>query len=267
MKLPEQVLKIRKMIHTAFLNRFEKLGLYETTQKPIAEIESDQLQKRQALETILANHLEENQGNYPEARFQAIDECTFTLFNRIAAIKVMESRELFPEIIKQRVENGNRSFAHTAWLEEHPEERSAEREGLKSFLRDEFDRLGDELYLFNQDYPYALLPTADELYRIIDAFNQVEEDADCGVDTWRNDDILGWLYESYNAIEKEQLKASGVKTEFDKVSLQSQVYTPKWVVKFLVDNSLGKLYLCKDCQKNTNTRDQPPTYTCFGCNR
>ncbi|HJD75249.1 MAG TPA: BREX-1 system adenine-specific DNA-methyltransferase PglX, partial [Bacteroides reticulotermitis] len=209
----------------------------------IAEIESDQLQKRQALETILANHLEENQGNYPEARFQAIDECTFTLFNRIAAIKVMESRELFPEIIKQRVENGNRSFAHTAWLEEHPEERSAEREGLKSFLRDEFDRLGDELYLFNQDYPYALLPTADELYRIIDAFNQVEEDADCGVDTWRNDDILGWLYESYNAIEKEQLKASGVKTEFDKVSLQSQVYTPKWVVKFLVDNSLGKLYL------------------------
>lgn len=243
MKLPEQVLKIRKMIHTAFLNRFEKLGLYETTQKPIAEIESDQLQKRQALETILANHLEENQGNYPEARFQAIDECTFTLFNRIAAIKVMESRELFPEIIKQRVENGNRSFAHTAWLEEHPEERSAEREGLKSFLRDEFDRLGDDLYLFNQDYPYALLPTADELYRIIDAFNQVEEDADCGVDTWRNDDILGWLYESYNAIEKEQLKASGVKTEFDKVSLQSQVYTPKWVVKFLVDNSLGKLYL------------------------
>lgn len=243
MKLPEQVLKIRKMIHTAFLNRFEKLGLYETTQKPIAEIELDQLQKRQALETILANHLEENQGNYPEARFQAIDECTFTLFNRIAAIKVMESHELFPEIIKQRTENGNRSFAHTAWLEEHPEERSAEREGLKSFLREEFDRLGDDLYLFNQDYPYALLPTADDLYRIIDAFNQVEEDADCGVDIWRNDDILGWLYESYNGIEKEQLKNSGVKTEFDKVSLQSQVYTPKWVVKFLVDNSLGKLYL------------------------
>lgn len=243
MKLPEQVLRIRKMIHTAFLNRFEKLGLYEATQKPIAEIDSDQLQKRQALDAILSNHLEENQGNYPEARFQAIDECTFTLFNRIAAIKVMESRELFPEVIKQRAENGNRSFAHTAWLEEHPEERSAEREGLKSFLREEFDRLGDELYLFNQDYPYALLPTADELYRIIDAFNQVEEDADCGVDTWRNDDILGWLYESYNAIEKEQLKASGVKTEFDKVSLQSQVYTPKWVVKFLVDNSLGKLYL------------------------
>lgn len=243
MKLPEQVLKIRKMIHTAFLNRFEKLGLYETTQKPIAEIDSDQQQKRQALDTILSNHLEETQGNYPEARFQAIDECTFTLFNRIAAIKVMECRELFPEIIKQRAENGNRSFAHTAWLEEHPEERNAEREGLKSFLREEFDRLGDELYLFNQDYPYALLPTADELYRIIDAFNQVEEDADCGIDTWRNDDILGWLYESYNAIEKEQLKASGVKTEFDKVSLQSQVYTPKWVVKFLVDNSLGKLYL------------------------
>lgn len=39
------------------------------------------------------------------------------------------------------------------------------------------------------------------------------------------------------------MKASGEKTEYNKVSLQSQVYTPAWVVKFLVDNTLGKSYL------------------------
>ena len=38
-------------------------------------------------------------------------------------------------------------------------------------------------------------------------------------------------------------QASGEKTEYNKVSIQSQVYTPRWVVQFLVDNSLGKLYL------------------------
>lgn len=243
MKLQQNVLNIRKMIHTAFQNRFEKLGLYERSQKPLSEIALDLQEKRKELDAILENHLIEQEGDYEKARFEAIDECTFTLFNRIAAIKVMESRELFPEVIRQRTEYANRSFAHNAWLEEHPEEHSAEREGLKAFLRDEFDKLADDVYIFSSEYPYALFPTADELYHIIQAFNEVEEDPDCGADTWANEDILGWLYESYNAIEKEQLKASGEKTEFDKVSLQSQVYTPKWVVKFLVDNSLGKEYL------------------------
>jgi len=54
---------------------------------------------------------------------------------------------------------------------------------------------------------------------------------------------MGWLYESYNNQKKADHKASGAKTEYNKVSIQSQVYTPRWVVKFLVDNSLGKLYL------------------------
>ena len=243
MKLQQHVLKIRKMIHTAFQNRFEKLGLYENSQKSLSEITSFLQEKRKELDVILENHLIEQNGDYVKARFEAIDECTFTLFNRIAAIKVMESRELFPEIIRQRTEYANRSFAHNAWLEEHPEERNAEREGLKAFLRDEFDKLASDVYIFSSEYPYALFPTADELFLVIQAFNEVEEDPDCGSDTWSNEDILGWLYESYNAIEKEQLKASGEKTEFDKVSLQSQVYTPKWVVKFLVDNSLGKQYL------------------------
>ena len=58
-----------------------------------------------------------------------------------------------------------------------------------------------------------------------------------------DDDILGWLYESYNNVKKADFKASNDKIEYDKVSLQSQVYTPRWVVQFLVDNSLGKLYL------------------------
>ena len=59
---------------------------------------------------------------------------TFTLFNRLAALKVMEDRELFPEVIRRRVEHGNLSYAHKQWLEEHTNERNAERMGLKHFL-------------------------------------------------------------------------------------------------------------------------------------
>lgn len=242
MKLIQHVLHIRGLIHQAFCNRFDRMGLHPDSSEPVDSLPEEMKASRQRLDDILSNHLSAL-GNYAEARKQAIGECTFTLFNRIASIKVMEDRELFPEVIRRRTEYANRSFAHNAWLEEHPEERNAEREGLKHFLSDKFAELGERLPVYRSDYPYSLLPTADELFQIIVAFNAVELDSDCGADIWKGDDILGWLYENFNATEKVELKESGAKTEYDKVSLQSQVYTPQWVVKFLVDNTLGKLYM------------------------
>lgn len=243
MKLINHVLDIRRLIQQAFDNRFSRMGLRKEAATPVEQIPAEHQEKRVKLEEIMQSHLKETGGNYAVARQATINECVFTLFNRIAAIKVMEAKELFPEIITRRKENTGRSFEHNAWLEEHPEERGAEREGLKHFLNDQFDRLGEHIPLYRSDYPYALLPTADELNEIIEMFNAVEEDADCGEDVWKGDDILGWLYENFNAVEKAALKQSGDKTEYDKVSLQSQVYTPAWVVKFLVDNTLGKAYL------------------------
>lgn len=242
MKLVNHVLDIRRLIQQAFENRFSRMGLRKDVSMPVELLPTELRPKRKKLDELMSSHLSEL-GDYAEARQAAINECVFTLFNRIAAIKVMESKELFPEIIRRRKENAGRSFEHNVWLENHPEERNAEREGLKHFLNDQFDSLGEHIPLYRSDYPYALLPTADELNEIIDQFNAVEEDADCGADVWKGDDILGWLYENFNAVEKEVLKQSGEKTEYNKVSLQSQVYTPQWVVKFLVDNTLGKSYL------------------------
>lgn len=242
MKLIQHVLSIRCLIQQAFENRFERLGLKCTGEQPIETLPEERKEARRRLDNIIANH-KESGNDYQTARKETICECVFTLFNRIAAIKVMEDRELFPEIIRRRTEHAGRSFAHNAWLEEHPEERSAEREGLKHFLNDKFEELGVRLPIYKTDYPYALLPTADELFRILEAFNAVELDIDCGDDIWKGDDILGWMYENFNQVEKQAHKDSGNKTEYHKVSLQSQFYTPKWVVKFLVDNTLVKQYL------------------------
>ena len=242
MKLINHVLDIRRLIQQAFDNRFSRMGLRKEAALPVEQIPAEHQEKRRKLDELMSSHLSEL-GDYEEARQAAINECVFTLFNRIAAIKVMESKELFPEIITRRKENAGRSFEHNVWLENHPEERNAEREGLKHFLSDQFDSLGEHIPLYRKDYPYALLPTADELNEIIEQFNAIEADADCGADVWKGDDILGWLYENFNAVEKEALKQSGEKTEYNKVSLQSQVYTPQWVVKFLIDNTLGKAYM------------------------
>lgn len=243
MKLIDHVLKIRGLIQQAIDNRFSRLGLQEEAM-PVETLSDEQQTKRRVLDTIIATH-QAAMGDYAEARKEAIKECVFTLFNRLAAVKVMEDRELFPEVIRRRAEHGNLSYSHKMWLEDHPEERSAERMGLKNFLRDKFAELFDDfgIPLFKADHPYAILPTADELDEIITAFNSIELDEQCGEDIWKGDDILGWMYENFNAVEKVQLKESGEKIEYDKVFLQSQIYTPQWVVKFLVDNTLGKQYL------------------------
>lgn len=244
MKLIDHVIKIRYKIERAFDNRFSRMGFKPENVEAISEDSDESTDRRRHIEGIIAIH--QNAGkDYKDARKEALSECVFTLYNRLAAIKVMEckGKELVPEVLRTRATTGNLSFMHNAWLEEHPEERNAERMGLKHFIRDEFKALSERIPIFREDYPYDLLPTADELHDIIAAFNAIDDDPDLGPDTWKGDDILGWQYENFNTAEKLALKQSGDKTEYDKVSLQSQVYTPRWTVKFLVDNSLGRLYL------------------------
>ena len=242
MKLIDHVLKIRSLIARAISNRFKRLGITDNPDAPIPPLTEADKDLRHRLKEIVDYHYD-NSGNYADARKQTINEFTFTLFNRLAALKIMEDKEFFPEIITRRADYGGKSFEHNAWLEEHPEGLGMEREGLVQFVEDIFRRESGNFPIYSKDHPYALMPRADELNEIIDAFNDVATDPDCGENIWRGDDILGWLYENFNAVEKVALKESGEKTEYDKVSLQSQVYTPQWVVKFLVDNTVGKMYL------------------------
>ncbi|MBF0235669.1 MAG: restriction endonuclease, partial [Desulfamplus sp.] len=242
MKLPEHVDKLRDLTQGAFDKHFARLGIGKNKQLDIEKLPEELRPKRLRYDEILQNHIGET-GNYEPAREKLIDELTFTLFNRLAAVKVMEAAALFPPVLTKQPEHGDRSFGHKAWLEMNPHMRSEELEGIREYLKTAFDELGKTLPLYSKAYPYALLPDAISLNEIIDAFNAVEKDSQVGSDIWQSDDVLGWMYESYNNVKKKAHKDSGDKTEYNKVSLQSQVYTPRWVVQFLVENSLGKLYL------------------------
>ena len=242
MKLSDYSDHIRLLIDKAFRNRLGRMGITVGQLTPIDNIPAEYVDERQRIETVREVFISET-GTPALAYEKLVEELTFTLFNRLAALKVMEAHTLFPEIITQRETHGGRSFAHLAWLEQNPDQRAEEAEGLVAFMEQQFTNLSAEIPLFSTSHPYHLLPTAIELSGIIAAFNQVETDAQVETDIWRSDDVLGWLYESYNNQKKADHKASGDKTEYNKVSIQSQVYTPRWVVKFLVDNSLGKLYL------------------------
>ncbi|MFK5938154.1 MAG: N-6 DNA methylase [Sulfurimonas sp.] len=242
MKLSDHVDHIRELTYRAFDKQFARLGVGASKTMEIEKIPSELHTKRKKLDELLQSHIDEV-GSYEDAREKALDELTFTLFNRIAAVKVMEAHNLFAPIITKQGEHGDRSFGHKAWLEENPDMRSTELEGIRQYIKYAFNELGADIPLYNKDYPYALLPHVIELNEIIEAFNVVVNDTQVEDNIWQSDDILGWLYESYNNAKKQAHKDSGDKTEYDKVSLQSQVYTPRWVVQFLVENSLGKLYL------------------------
>ena len=242
MKLSEHTEKIRQLIDKAFRNRLGRMGISSAGLQTIDSIPEEYLADRTRIENIHKILINET-GTSESAYEKLVEEFTFTLFNRIAALKVMEAHTLHPEIITRRTQHGNRSFAHFLWLEQNPQGRDLEQEGLVEFLENQLSDLASDIPLFSIEHPYHLLPTAIELNAIINAFNQVENDAQVDDDIWKSDDVLGWLYESYNNAKKAAHKESGGKTEYDKVSIQSQVYTPHWVVKFLVDNSLGKLYL------------------------
>jgi hypothetical protein len=242
MKLADHVEVIRSLIYKSFNNQFSRLGVGPNKELGIEKIPNEVHSKRNKIDVLIKSHTGET-GSYAASREKALDELTFTLFNRLASIKVMEAHQLFPPIITKEAEHGDRSFGHKVWLEEQPEMRNEELEGMRSYFKDEFNKLGESIPLFNKNYPYALLPFVIELNEIVDAFNAVAQDSQVADNIWQSDDILGWLYESYNNVKKQVHKDSKAKTEYNKVSLQSQVYTPRWVVEFLVQNSLGKMYL------------------------
>lgn len=242
MKLSEHVDLIRDLIEAAYDKNLSRLGIGKNKQLEIEKLPTEHRTDRLRFEELLVTHIRET-GNYKAAREKLIDELTFTLFNRLAAVKVMEASSLFAPVLTKLSEHGDRSFGHKAWLEINPHMRAEELEGIREYIEHAFNELGNDLPLYSNTYPYALLPDAISLNDIIDAFNEVEKDAQVYDAIWESDDVLGWMYESYNNNKKKLHKDSGEKTEYNKVSLQSQVYTPQWVVKFLVENSLGKLYL------------------------
>ncbi len=195
MKLTAHVDYIRNLIYKAFDKQFSRLGIGANKTLELEKIPSELHNKREKLDRLLNSHLEET-GTYEEAREKALDELTFTLFNRIAAVKVMEAHNLFPPIITKQSEHGDRSFGHIAWLEERPDMRNEELEGIREYIKCAFNELGNDISLYHKDYPYALLHHVIELNEIIDAFNEVEQEVQVEKGIWESDDNLGWLYEN-----------------------------------------------------------------------
>lgn len=213
---------------------------------------------------------------------QLIEEVAYTWFNRFIAIRYMEIHNYLPSRIrvlssatKGKVDPDILTDYHRSGLPVDVEEidqllQAGDREGAyRKLLIAQCNELSDILpFLFEKidDYTALLLP--DKLLHTDSVINVMNREL--SEEDFAHVEVIGWLYQYYNTEKKEKiggLKNTSVKKE--DLPVVTQLFTPKWIVQYMVQNSLGKLYdelvpgnpLSKDWEyylKSGETKDPVP---------
>lgn len=173
-----------------------------------------------------------------------IKEVSYTCLNRLAALRVMEVRGLIDEILIPRGEHGNRSFISSRFYEVAREFCKYEMDGgLGYLLNIMFEEISEEVkMLFNTEDEYSFVtPSSTSLLKVIELLcSNIDEES------WRQDEIIGWIYQYFNDKEKDdvfdRLYKKKQKIKVEDIPAATQLFTPDWIVDWIVDNSLGSLW-------------------------
>ncbi len=168
-------------------------------------------------------------------------EAVFTSLNRLAALKMMEARALVLPCVSQGDQSqGFKEFSGLApGLIELPDK------GYRLYLECLFDEIGREVgVLFDRtDAASQLWPRRKALEAVLAKLNTPEL---AGV--WAEDETIGWIYQYYNDPEERALMrdpkrgGSAAPRNSREMAVRNQFFTPRYVVEFLTDNALGRLW-------------------------
>jgi type I restriction-modification system DNA methylase subunit len=167
-----------------------------------------------------------------------IRHTSFTFLNRIAALRAMEVRGLIKEAIIQRNEYGGRSFREREIAEANPS--LSPYDVLKATLIQAFKEVAEEIkVLFDVKSEYSIIFPSERACRdVIRLLTKNITESD-----WKDDEIIGWIYQYYNDEARREYRKSKREPVADDIPVISQFYTPHWIVKALVDNTLGRLWV------------------------
>lgn len=187
------------------------------------------------------------------------DRAAYTWFNRIAAVRYMEVHDFLPS----RVRMFTRPAADGSWelgSQAADEALDVEIEGADPVRVAELKQAGEDGPLFR----YLFLAQCAELsgclpgvFQPVDACmalllpaNLMDADGvigrmvgDIPEEDWRNVQVLGWMYQYYNSEVKDAFFASRAKETPDTIGPATQLFTPDWIVRYMVQNSLGRLWM------------------------
>lgn len=208
----------------------------------IPHLSAEDRNARQVVDAFLESHRKNGVGP-EEALPEFIRESAYTWANRLLALRCMEARGLIDEIILQKENYGGRSLQHHRLARQNPECCAGEDGGLYAALTDEFARRAIELpLLFDPQSPaVALKPGVAALKECIRLLSAPDE-------LFTAPDALGWAYQYWNTEEKDRVfervrTVKGAKIEKLDIIPVTQLYTEPYMVKFLVQNSLGALWM------------------------
>lgn len=187
------------------------------------------------------------------------DRAAYTWFNRIAAVRYMEVHDFLPS----RVRMFTRPAEDGSWelgSQVVDEALDVEIEGADPARIAELKQAGEDGPLFR----YLFLAQCAELsgclpgvFQPVDACmalllpaNLMDPDGVIGrmvgdIDEadWDDVQVLGWMYQYYNSEVKDAFFASKAKETPDTIGPATQLFTPDWIVRYMVQNSLGRLWM------------------------
>ena len=199
-------------------------------------------QDRQEVQRKLQEAISREASDFQEARKRYLKHAVFTFLNRLLALRVAEANGLIVETVATRPEYGDRSRRERDLSDEHPELATQPEKLAHEALRLAFSEMREKMnehLLFRSDSPYGILMPRLPAYRQIrEVLMGLPEDV------WHEFELLGWAYQFFNSEEREQIRRRLRRNPNpDDIPPLNQFYTVGWIVKALVQNTLGRLWL------------------------
>jgi hypothetical protein len=197
--------------------------------------EHDRLRRQKLVDAI--EHIRAGDKKPAEAVDEYTREAAFTFLNRFVALKMLEARGL----VQQCVSKGDQSSGFKEFTGLAPGLAELPDKGYRLYLECLFDELSVEVkVLFDRRDPASLLwPRRQALTDLLAILNQPEL---AGV--WDQDETIGWVYQYFNSQEerRKMREESAAPRNGRELAVRNQFFTPRYVVEFLTDNTLGRIW-------------------------
>lgn len=190
---------------------------------------------------LAANDNEKGKSKEKQNRIAALDrivrEQAFTVLNRLAALRMSEARGFLTESLSKGYDSKGFQLFHRIAGNSLGET----GESYVHYLFSIFDEFALDLsVLFDRFSAQGrLFPTTPVLLELIGLINQ--EDI---AFLWSEDETIGWIYQYFNSQEerKKMRDASQAPRNSRELAVRNQFFTPRYVVEFLTDNTLGRIW-------------------------
>ena len=232
-----------------------------------ASISGDEIKKRKAL--VQAIHDKQRDSDYKTAYNFIVEQIAYTWFNRLIAIRFMEVNDYLPSRIRVlsseqegKLEPDILSTPFDAEFDFTPQERDTVIQWKDRGQKEDMDALFRLLFVKQCDALHEILPN---LFQKVDGHDYTElllnisfTDRDGVVYRLVNDipednfsfeqngqvESIGWAYQYYNEDRKnEVINIYKGTVKKDDIPAATQLFTTDWVVRYMVDNSLGRYWI------------------------